>query len=175
MGVHIIVDGYNLIRSSADLSRQEAISLEDGRNALISRLSAYKRVKFWPVTVVFDAMGGPHLSEKAEHVAGIKVVYSPADKTADQVIKKLAQVKGEQAVVVTSDKDLAGAVEACGATVIDSQTFENKIEMAFYYEVKGMDPVDVKDREPTLSTRKKGPSKRRPKSERRKKARLSKI
>ena len=174
MGVHLIIDGYNVIRASDSLSRQEAHSLEDGREALLERLKAYKRLKAWPITVVFDAGAGYHLSEKSETVAGIKVVYSPAGQTADQVIVRLARVKGSKAVVVTSDRALARASEAAGATTLDSPAFEQRLEMAFFMDTKGASPGD-EDRQPTLSTRKKGPSRRRPKAVRLKSARLKKI
>ena len=174
MGVHLIIDGYNLIRASASMSRQEADGLAYGREALISRLAAYKRIKHWPVTVVFDAMAGPSLSESREQVAGIKVVYSPADQTADQVIVRMARKKGQQAMVVTSDRELAGLAEAAGATVLDSPAFEARMEMAFYMETKG-GGVEAEDREPTLSTVKKGPRRRRSKAERQREARLRKV
>lgn len=175
MGIHIIVDGYNLIRASDSLSRQEKVSLQDGREALVERLAAYKRIRHWPITVVFDAMGGIFLSEKSEQTKGIKVVYSPADQTADQVIARLARQKGNQALVVTSDRALARAAESAGATVIDSPTFEDQMEMAYYTETKGGGGALDEDAEHTLDTRKKGPSRRASKAERRKAAKLAKV
>ena len=174
MGLHLIIDGYNLIRASPSLSRQESFSLEAGREALLERLKAYKRLKAWPITVVFDAGAGFHLSEKTETVSGIKVVYSPAGQTADQVIIRLSRRKGTQAVVVTSDKALARAAETSGATTLDSPEFEQRLETAFFMDTEGASPAD-EDYVPTLSTRKKGPSRRRPKAVRLKTARLKKI
>ncbi|MEQ8213875.1 MAG: NYN domain-containing protein, partial [Smithellaceae bacterium] len=52
--MHIIIDGYNLIRQSDSLRRYERQSLEAGRQALISRLIEYKRKKGHKITVVFD-------------------------------------------------------------------------------------------------------------------------
>ncbi|MBU2549013.1 MAG: NYN domain-containing protein [Proteobacteria bacterium] len=174
MGVHIIIDGYNLIRASSSLSRAEAVSLEEGRRTLLERVAAYKRVKHWPVTVVYDGGGGGRLSPTSEREKGIQVVYSPAGQTADQVIAGMARRKGERALVVTSDRALAETVEAAGATALSSPEFEERMELAFYLETKG--PVaEEEDIEPTLSTKKKGPPKRRPKADRRKAARVSKI
>lgn len=163
-----------MIRASDSLSRQEAFGLEEGRAALLERLKAYKKLKAWPITVVFDAGAGYHLSEKTENVAGIKVVYSPAGQTADQVIMRLARRQGSQAVVVTSDQALARAAEASGATTIASPDFEQRLEMAFFFDTKGASPAE-EDHLPTLSTRKKGPSRRRPKAVRLKSVRLKKI
>ncbi len=175
MGVHLIIDGYNVIRASASLSRQEAFSLEQGREALLERLAAYKKIKRWPVTVVFDAAEGLHLGESREQTKGIKVVYSPSGQTADQVIVRLARQKGGQALVVTSDRELARLSEAAGATVLDSPAFEDRMEMAFYMETKGLSTPAEDDPARSLDTRKKGPSRRPPKAERKKAARLEKL
>lgn len=172
MGIHLIIDGYNLIRQSASLSKQERVSLEEGRHALITRLVAYKRVKAWPVTVVFDGAGGYHVSTQTENHAGIRVVYSPVGKTADQVIANMADRYREKALVVTSDRELAGRVERTGATVLDSVEFEDRLEMALLME-SGEDPGE--DEPGRLSTKKKGPSKRPPRSQRQKARKLKKI
>ena len=54
MSVHVIVDGYNLIRQSAALSKFDQTDLQLGREALIDNLAAYKRIKKHKITVVFD-------------------------------------------------------------------------------------------------------------------------
>jgi len=45
MAVHIIIDGYNLIRQSAELSRLDRRDLQHGREALLELLAAYKKIK----------------------------------------------------------------------------------------------------------------------------------
>ena len=175
MALHLVIDGYNLIRSSPSLSRQESHGLEEGREALLTRLSAYKKIKPRPITVVFDAAESFHLSTTKEQVRGIKVTYSPAGKTADQIIIKMARRLGSQALVVTSDRPLAQAVEAAGATAVSSSDFEDRMEMAFYLESKGMMDEEDEETEGCLSTRKKGPSRRRPKTARHREAKLKKI
>ena len=174
MSVHLIVDGYNLIRTSYALSRQEKKSLEEGRKALLARLAAYKKVRRLPITIVFDAGNGFHLSEKRENIEGLKVIYSASGQTADEVIARLARQKSEQAMVVTSDRELALLVESSGATAVNSEDFEDRMEMAFQLAISEIQP-DEEDYVPTLSTRKKGPSRRRPKSDRRRSSRLKKI
>ena len=52
--MHILIDGYNLIRQSVDLKRFERQSLEAGRKALIDWLSRYRQRKGHRITVVFD-------------------------------------------------------------------------------------------------------------------------
>ncbi len=178
MALHLIIDGYNLIRSSPSLSSAEAQDLDMGREALLSRLASYKRIKPAPITVVFDAAHGSPLSRKKDVFQGIKIVYSPAGTSADRVIINMAREKGSQALVVTSDRALANSVEKAGATAIPSLEFEDRMEMAFYVDSKGT--VGEEDeyqssRRPRQSTRKKGPSRRLPRSQRRRKARLRKV
>ena len=54
MAVHVVVDGYNLIRQSGALSSEEALSLELGRGALLERLRRYKRIRGHQITAVFN-------------------------------------------------------------------------------------------------------------------------
>ena len=174
MSLHLIIDGYNLIRSSYSLSKQERIGLEEGRDALLERLAAYKRIKGIPITVVFDAADGPHLAEKKERKAGIQIIFSPAGQIADDVIARLAAKKGTKALVVTSDRNLASRVEKKGATAVESGVFEEKMELAFYMDFKGADP-EAEEEAGVISPKKKGPSKRKPKSVRKREARVRKI
>ena len=53
--MHILIDGYNLIRQSINLRRFERQSLEAGRKALIAWLSEYRNRKDHRITVVFDS------------------------------------------------------------------------------------------------------------------------
>jgi predicted RNA-binding protein with PIN domain len=178
MALHLIIDGYNLIRTSPSLTRPQAQDLDMGREALLTRLASYRRIKPRPITVVFDAAQGSPLHRKNDVFQGIKVVYSPANTSADHVIKKMAREKGSQALVVTSDRALAEAVERDGATAIPSQEFEDRMEMAFYLDFKGDVPQDEDGssrRPPRQTTRKKGPSKKLPRSERRRQAKLKKV
>jgi len=174
LGLHLIIDGYNLIRSSESLARQERVSLAEGRRALLARLAAYRRIRPCSVTVVFDAAESDSRLERTERIKGIKVLYSPAGQSADRVIQRLTTGLGAGALVVTSDRELAGSVEAAGATAVSSPEFEDRMEMAFYMETKGL--VEEGETEPPRrSTQKKGPSRRRPRSERRRLVRLRKV
>ena len=41
MSIHIIIDGYNLIRQSGFLASLESQSIQAGRDALVEMLTAY--------------------------------------------------------------------------------------------------------------------------------------
>ena len=71
MSVHIIIDGYNLIRQSAALKIIDKNDLQLGRETLINKLAAYKRIKGHQITIVFD--GSPEFShfESTQQEKGI--------------------------------------------------------------------------------------------------------
>jgi len=58
--MHIIIDGYNLIRQSEALRRFDSFGLEAGRKELLRLLSLYRKSRGHRITVVLDGwMSGP--------------------------------------------------------------------------------------------------------------------
>jgi len=160
--MHIIIDGYNLIRQSDHLRSFDRRSLEEGRNALIRLLIPYRKGRPHAITVVFDAWdaGGP--LEERDRQAGIDIVYSRRGKKADDVIKEMmGRGRGEEILVVTSDRDVADYVVRRGATAVSSPEFE-EVLTRFHTG----DPPFVSDKAPDpddrtwKGTKKKGPSRR---------------
>jgi hypothetical protein len=174
MSVHILIDGYNLIRQSPALSDIDRRSLEQGREALLECLSSYKRVKHYPITVVFDGADADTHMERRTRWKGIAVVFSRPGELADSVIKDIVNRERERAVVVTSDRDIADFAAKHGAETVDSIEFEGKMKMAVQPD-PGL--TDLRDEEegwiPT--TRKKGPSRRTSKRERKRRVRTRKL
>jgi len=153
MSIHIIIDGYNLIRQSSSLSLLDHQNMQLGREALVDLLVKYKRIKHHKITVVFDGTNAVSFS--------------------DLVIKKMAAGEKEKALVVSSDRDVADSAYLFGAAVIGSIEFEKKLEMAAYSDGAGFDDEDKGGWVPT--TKKKGPSRRLPKKKRRSKAKIKKL
>ncbi|WP_456432350.1 NYN domain-containing protein [Thermosulfuriphilus sp.] len=168
MGIHIIVDGYNLIRQSPQLRAAEAEAIESGREALLELLWRYKKVKGHQITVVFDAWGSPEAKRQRQIIRGIRVIYSRAGERADEVIKEMAKRERERAVVVTSDREIRQYAERFGAASISSPEFEARLEMAIYFDLKGLEEEDE-----GLSHPPRG--KKLPKKQRRQQARLRKL
>jgi len=163
--MHLIIDGYNLIRQSDTLRRYERFSLEEGRKALIRSISLYKSQRGHKVTVVFDGEEGGSFEEERDKLSGIDIIYSRKGEKADDVIKRMVQKRAEETVVVSSDRDIADFVSRRGGTAISSQEFEELIS-----KVKtGMpDPPSHtegrydkdEDEETRAGVKKKGPSRR---------------
>jgi len=167
--MHIIIDGYNLIRQSDSLRRFERLGLEKGREELIKRLAPYRKLKGHRITVVFDGWIGGPLREERQQEAGIRIIYSRRGEKADEVIKRIARKRsGEELVVVTSDREIAQAVERSGGVAIASPEFETRMilegQMALLGE-KGVSPEEEDDEEIRRGG-KKGPSRRLSKKER---------
>jgi predicted RNA-binding protein with PIN domain len=165
--MHIIIDGYNLIRQSDSLRRFERLGLEKGREALIKRLAAYRKLKGHRITVVFDGWIGGPLREERQQSEGVRIIYSRRGEKADEVIKKIARKgSGEELVVVTSDREIVEAVGRSGGVAIASPEFETRmtVEGAVLSE-KGVSPEEEDDEDPRRGE-KKGPSRRLSKKER---------
>jgi predicted RNA-binding protein with PIN domain len=174
--VHVVVDGYNVIRQSRSLSGEEKLSLEHGREALIEKLRQYKRMKRHKITVVFDGAEKVTLAEERTQEKGIKIIYSRKGRTADSVIRKICQDQGENVVVVTADGELASYAESRGSTVMASEEFEATVEMSLYTTVKGLEgESEAEGWSPAKGTRKKGPARKRSKKERKRRQKLKKL
>ena len=128
--MHIIIDGYNLIRQSDKLRRYEMFSLEDGRKALIRSISLYEKQRGHKVTVVFDGWQGGSVEEERDKLSGIDVIYSRKGEKADEVIKRMVLGSAEEIVVITSDRDIADFVSRRGGTAISSPDFDKLMERA---------------------------------------------
>ncbi len=174
--MHIIVDGYNLIRQSEALRRFERISLEAGRRELIRRLSLYKKNKGHKVTVVFDGWISGSPTEEREREGGITVVYSKLGEKADEVIKRLVRKGAEEILVVTSDREIADAALRSRSAAISVRDFESRLSNSLSSSLAKQASEDLEDSDrETHGTRKKGPSRRLSKKEKTAISRLKKL
>ena len=158
MSLHIIIDGYNLIRQSPSLSSLDRRDIQLGRRALLDLLASYKKIKPHRITVVFDGISDSVFSSEKEKIKGIEVRFSRRPASADTVIKELASVCREKALIVSSDMDVVRFAEAKGAATISSPLFENKLRTASYFDGSGT--KDEEDGEKRTDTKKKGPGRR---------------
>jgi len=101
----LLVDGYNVIRSTPPYRDLAQDDLDSARAALVSDVAAFADREY-RATIVFDA----HLNRESvglsHEVAGVTVVFSRYGTDADSVIESLARAareRGDQTLVVTSD------------------------------------------------------------------------
>jgi predicted RNA-binding protein with PIN domain len=86
MALHLIIDGYNLIRQSPELSEVEGRDLAAGRRALLARLAGYRLSRpGHKITVVFDGREAGGLQESRGREQGLSIIYSRRGEAADEV------------------------------------------------------------------------------------------
>jgi predicted RNA-binding protein with PIN domain len=173
MPIHVIIDGYNLIRQSHILSELDRLDLQKGREALVDRLASYKRNKLHKITIVFDGANALSFSQTRDYIKGIGVMFSRGGESADTVIKRMAQSEREKALVVSSDMDVVKVAESYGAATISSPEFEEKLSISEYKYAKGTHDEAESSWIPT--TKKKGPSRRLSKRLRRNRLKIRKL
>ncbi|MDD5099873.1 MAG: NYN domain-containing protein [Syntrophales bacterium] len=174
--MHIIVDGYNLIRQSDTFRQAERKSLEEGRNALIRNLIDYRKFRGHRITVVFDGWVGGSPKEERDIAGGVEIIYSRLGEKADEVIKRLLEKAGEEILVVTSDREIAVFAARRGKTAVASAEFAARLERndggSSGADACGAGNGDDDDR---TGLKRKGPARRLSKQKRAALARLRKL
>ena len=170
----LIIDGYNLIRNSPTLSPIDRRDIEEGREALISRLAEYRKVRRFPITVVFDGAASYHLGSTVETRMGIKILFSQRGQTADDLIVALANQKGRETIVVTSDRGIRDRLNKAECFCVSSEAFDAKIDNALYELYKGQS-LEEEEEVWNRSNPKKGAARRLPKKLRKQKELLGKL
>ncbi|MEW6332930.1 MAG: NYN domain-containing protein [Thermodesulfobacteriota bacterium] len=175
--MHLIVDGYNLIRQSDTLRGFERISLEAGRQALLRSLAGYRQRRGHRITVVFDGWVGGSPREERDRAGGVEVIYSRLGEKADEVIKRLLQSGSEEILVVTSDREIVNFAARRGKASIASVVFASLLDDAAVDAVPGTLPEtgDEEDENGRAAAKKKGPARRLSKQKRATLARLKKL
>jgi predicted RNA-binding protein with PIN domain len=175
--MHIIVDGYNLIRQSDTFRQAERKSLEEGRNALIRSLAGYRKLRGHRITVVFDGWVGGSPLEERDLAGGVEIVYSRLGEKADEVIKRLLAKGDEEVLVVTSDREIAVFAVRRGKSAIASAEFDERLEQvaagSFPADASGTEDEEDDDNRPGM--KRKGPSRRLSKTQRTALARIKKL
>jgi uncharacterized protein len=169
--MHLIVDGYNVIRQSPRLQILDVQDLQSGREALLELLALYRRRSQHKVTVVFDGWQRGDLKETRDRYQGILIVYSRRGERADEVIKRLLHQERERALVVTSDREIQVCAEQAKAAWINAGQFDS----AYLDGPAGAADGEAEAHPATRSTHKKGPARRLSKRQRQQQQRLKKL
>lgn len=179
--MHILIDGYNLIRQSATLRQFDRSSLEAGRSALLQSLAAYRRRTGHLVTVVFDAREGGYLTEERDRYGGVHCLYSRRGETADDLIKRMIEGRKEEYVLVTSDRAIVDYASRRGVAAVASPVFDlrlQRVETARSSDGPGekhkLDEEEIPGGHPA-GTKKKGPSRRPSRRQRTARSIISKL
>ena len=168
--MHLVIDGYNLLHNTPELA--PARDKGQGRAALMKALNIYRGKRRHRLTVVFD--GGPDAEPSRGSESGVPLVYSGSEQSADDVIADMSAKHGPGVTVITDDRELAQRCIAKGSEVIASWEFALRLMEAAQGQVEGLEPTQ-EEAGWDFTTKKKGPSKRLPKSKRRKARKRKKL
>lgn len=120
----LIIDGYNMIGQSQDLSQIAQENLEEARDQLLTAIANYNAVIADEVVCVFDAYEQSSMSSEYMY-HGVKIVFTKEKETADSFIEKyvydLYDKHTRHITVVTSDMSEQHAIFGAGAYRISSR------------------------------------------------------
>lgn len=118
----IIIDGYNLLHRQPGRG-----DIESRRHRLLESLARDAAAMAPRVTVVFD--GRAPAASRRPHAHGLEVIYSPAGRTADEIIERLAggAARPETVLVVTSDRTETITAAASGAGTMSCRAFMEQL------------------------------------------------
>ena len=123
---HLIVDGYNVTKTG-----YPELSLEKQRTRLLMGLSNLAARSGAEVTCCFD---GAALQGRvpAANARGVRVLFSKAGETADELIRRLvrAEPEGRPVTVVSSDKEVADGVRRSGARPVAAAALVRRLDRA---------------------------------------------
>lgn len=170
--MRVIIDGYNFIGQKSGLRGD----LQALRRKLVDRLSAYRRNKGFPVSVVFDGGANDEGDRGTEHLGGVDVIFSRHGETADEVICRMAEKLRESCTVVSSDREVQKRVRQTGGIAIYCGEFESRLGASKIPADPGLGKDGIDDIDPLpRTTQKKGNPRRLPKAERRRQGRLKRL
>lgn len=127
MSVDFLIDGYNLLHfAGLARARYGPGDLERARDRLLKRIrNGLNEAERGRVTVVFDARDAEHADRREARPFGMRVLFSPIGREADDTIEELieAHASPRNLLVISSDNRLKRAARAARAGWMDSDSF----------------------------------------------------
>ena len=120
----LLIDGHNLIGRMSDVNLDDP----DDEARLVSRLKAYCIRNRKRATVVFD-QGMPGGSDLALSNSSVQVVFAPAGRTADGILReRIARARDPRGlIVVSSDLEIVSMALSRGARPVRSEDFAREL------------------------------------------------
>lgn len=166
----LAIDGYNVIAvlTGEPLAR---LDLEAEREEFNQLLISYRKISKNRLTVVYD--GGRVFSGEPRNYSegGVKINFSTAGQSADQVLIRMAHQFGSGLTIVSSDREVARESEKFGAVVLESGEFVQRLLLELSDD-EGLEGEEESLKSQRHLTRKKGNPNRLSKKERQRSRRL---
>lgn len=129
MASYLILDGYNIIGALERYQKRDAGDLDAIRELLVNDALKAAGWTGRTVVVVFDAHRSPGpRSEEPRTRGAVRVLYSAAGESADDVIERLVDDLDGTVTVCTADFALQRAALAHGATRATPQEFQELLD-----------------------------------------------
>jgi len=127
----LIVDCHSVIFAWPELRRLHMRRMTLARDAVVKLLTEYQDATGVHVVAVFDGQGAQKSTEATEP-GGIQIFYSGADRTADDLIERLAARYAEEheITVATSDMLEQQTVISFGALAVSAENLRSILEEA---------------------------------------------
>jgi len=127
----VIVDGYNVLRSSGPTAQLKGESLRVERERFISRLRKYQSGRQDKIIVIFDGTQADTNQPTTQSLGDMSVIFSRRGQTADEVIKGMVEqnTSPQDIIVVSSDRDVVNFVRSMGASVTGARSLADKLEL----------------------------------------------
>jgi len=105
---HLLIDGYNVIKTDPYLRRREQVSLEAARLSLQQTLRAYAARSQAFITLFYDGDDGLEPLPENREQGFLQIVFSRPPEKADDLLKQAIQRQhGSRRVrVITSDREI---------------------------------------------------------------------
>jgi predicted RNA-binding protein with PIN domain len=142
--VHIVIDGYNLIKQLFGVSHVPQAK----RDQYVDQLIGQAAIRGHRLTIVFD--GGEFGFPSSERHNGSEVIYSGYRESADDVIKRyVAQHRNSDMLIVTSDRAIRDFVHNLGVETVSALDFSR-----LFFESAGRrdDAVEQLSQKPAVKT-----------------------
>mgnify|MGYP001056394023 FL=1 len=148
---YLIIDGYNMIGQSRELSKVARESLEEAREQLLDVIANYNAVVADEIVCVFDAYEQSGI-EREYMYHGVKTVFTKEKETADSFIERyvyeLYNKHTTHITVVTSDMSEQHAIFGSGAYRISSREMWRELKENEVVVNKSLD--DFSEKKPRI-------------------------
>ncbi|MBR6388812.1 MAG: NYN domain-containing protein [Opitutales bacterium] len=122
---HLLVDGWNIIRSHRDMARAFAELGQDAAKRMLSdMLSPIHDILGYRVTIVYDGRGDDINVEKIGRSQTFSEVYTPSCMTADELIEQMCATSKTPSLITVASRDNLIRLTAMGFKVESITSFQ---------------------------------------------------
>ena len=140
--VRILVDGFSLLHAWPEVAPRQPRHSAAARDELVHWLTQYQDAIGTPMTIVFDGTNAPSGTPKVHSRPELEILYSPAGRTADDLIERATHrlLDFGDVLVVTDDNaeretvlSLGGMTAGCTVFITDLKSALGEMTLDLQY------------------------------------------